>query len=100
MCLHVVDSTVLASAYCACPLAKGTLPTFPLDSISTSFLASQELANELVRVSGVSRPSPGNLLKLYEDPSDLLVRPTGKNPTVLVQNRLRQEKRFGVPDQS
>ena len=41
----------------ACPLAEGTLPTCPLDSISTNFLASSELAKELVRVSRVSRPS-------------------------------------------
>ena len=53
-------------------------------SISTKFLASLELVKELVRVSKVSRPSPGNLLKLYEDPSNLLARPTGKNSTVPV----------------
>ena len=65
-----------------CPLAKGTLPTYPLDSISTNVLASWELVKELVRVSRVSRPSPWNLLKVYEAPSDLLARPNGKNSTV------------------
>ncbi len=58
----------------ACPLAKGTFATYPLDSISINFLASWELAKELVRVSGVSRPSARNLLEVYEDPSDLLAR--------------------------
>ncbi len=57
----------------ACPLAEGTLPTCPLDSISTNFLASSELAKELVRVSiGYRDPVPRNLLEAYEAPSDLL----------------------------
>ena len=30
------------------------------------------------------RESSRKLLKLYEDPSDLLARPTGKNSTVVV----------------
>ena len=63
--------------------SKGTLPTYSLVSMSTNFLASWELVKELVRVSRVSRPSPRNLLKLYEDPSDHLARHTGKNSTVV-----------------
>ncbi len=37
----------------------------------------------LVRVSRVSRPSTRSLLEVYEAPSDLLARPTGKNSTVI-----------------
>ena len=33
----------------------------------------------------VSRPSARNLLEVYEAPSDLLARPTGKNSTVPIQ---------------
>ena len=37
-----------------------------------------------MRVSRVSRPSVGNLLERYEDPSDLLECPTGKNSIVVL----------------